>query len=65
VLTGLVDREAAACIDAGADDYMRKPFQFVELLSRVRARLRAGGTARVEGGVENDLRRQPAEGGGA
>jgi DNA-binding response OmpR family regulator len=65
VLTGLVDREAAACIDAGADDYMRKPFQFAELLSRVRARLRAGGTARVEGGVENELRRQPAEGGGA
>jgi DNA-binding response OmpR family regulator len=65
VLTGLVDREAAACIDAGADDYMRKPFKFDEVLSRVRARLRSGGTAGVEGGVGDELRWQPAEGGGA
>jgi DNA-binding response OmpR family regulator len=65
VLTGRVDREAAACIDAGADDYMRKPFQFSELLSRVRARLRPSGTADAEPGVENELRAQPADGRGA
>jgi DNA-binding response OmpR family regulator len=64
VLTGRVDREAAACIDAGADDYMRKPFQFSELLSRVRARLRPGGTADVERGVVEDLRPR-ADGGRA
>jgi DNA-binding response OmpR family regulator len=42
VLTGRADRDAAMCLDAGADDYMRKPFRFDELLARVRARLRAG-----------------------
>jgi DNA-binding response OmpR family regulator len=56
VLTGRADREAAACIDAGADDYMRKPFQLTELVSRVRARLRPGGTAESEHGVVEKLR---------
>jgi DNA-binding response OmpR family regulator len=41
VLTGRAEREAAACLEAGADDYMRKPFHFDELLARVRKRLRA------------------------
>jgi DNA-binding response OmpR family regulator len=41
VLTGRSEREAAACLEAGADDYMRKPFHFDELLARVRKRLRA------------------------
>lgn len=41
VLTGRSDRDAAMCLDAGADDYMKKPFRFDELLARVRARLRA------------------------
>jgi DNA-binding response OmpR family regulator len=41
VLTGRPEREATACLEAGADDYMRKPFHFDELLARVRKRLRA------------------------
>jgi DNA-binding response OmpR family regulator len=41
VLTGRPERVAAACLEAGADDYMRKPFHFDELLARVRMRLRA------------------------
>jgi DNA-binding response OmpR family regulator len=41
ILTGRTEREAAACLEAGADDYMRKPFHFDELLARVRKRLRA------------------------
>ncbi|HEV3478483.1 MAG TPA: response regulator [Gaiellaceae bacterium] len=40
VLTGRSDRHAAECLAAGADDYMRKPFRFDELLARVDARLR-------------------------
>ena len=32
-------------LDLGADDYVRKPFRFEELLARIRARLRPDGTA--------------------
>jgi DNA-binding response OmpR family regulator len=32
--------ETVAALDAGADDYISKPYEFVELLARVRARLR-------------------------
>jgi DNA-binding response OmpR family regulator len=35
-------------LDLGADDYVTKPFRFEELLARVRARLRAGGTEESE-----------------
>jgi two-component system KDP operon response regulator KdpE len=34
------DTEKATLLDAGADDYMTKPFSTVELLARVRAQLR-------------------------
>jgi DNA-binding response OmpR family regulator len=44
VLTGRSDRDVVACLEAGADDYMRKPFHFDELLARVRTRLRTSGT---------------------
>lgn len=43
VLTGRSDRDAAMCLEYGADDYMPKPFEFAELLARVRARLRRNG----------------------
>lgn len=38
------DTEKAALLDAGADDYMTKPFSTVEFLARVRAQLRRART---------------------
>jgi DNA-binding response OmpR family regulator len=69
VLTGRPElRDAVACLDVGADDYMTKPFRFEELLARVRARLRAPGTEertvlRV-GAVELDVRTRRVRAGG-
>ena len=66
VLTGRPElRDAVACLDVGADDYMTKPFRFEELLARVRARLRTPGTEELTvlevGRVRLDLRTRRAE----
>src|SRR5579884_594602 len=51
-------------LDGGADDYLCKPFAFVELLARVRALARrrdGGGTVLSHAGVRLDLATQRAE----
>ena len=64
VLTGRSERDVVMCLEAGADDYMRKPFQFEELLARVQTRLRTTGTAEANvlkaGDVRLDLRSRRA-----
>ncbi len=37
--------DTVAGLEAGADDYVTKPFRFEELLARIRARLRSEGSA--------------------
>jgi two-component system KDP operon response regulator KdpE len=67
------DTEKAALLDAGADDYMTKPFSTVEFLARVRAQLRrvrlappGSEHAPVSfGDVVVDLQRRRVERGGA
>jgi len=55
---GVADRVAG--LDAGADDYLAKPFSFAELLARLRALARRGGAERPVELVVGDLRLDPA-----
>jgi two-component system OmpR family response regulator len=47
-------------LDAGADDYLTKPFAFAELLARLRALMRRGAGERPAVLVVGDLRLDPA-----
>ena len=64
VLTGRRERDAVACLEAGADDYMKKPFHFEELLARVQTRLRNPGVEQPlvlsAGNVRLDLKTRRA-----
>jgi two-component system, OmpR family, response regulator len=56
--TGVDDRVTG--LDAGADDYLTKPFDYDELAARIRALARRGGPARPPQLRHNDLILDPA-----
>ena len=56
--TAVPDRVAG--LDAGADDYLPKPFAFAELLARLRALVRRGSPRRPSVLQAGDLRLDPA-----
>lgn len=59
VISARDDRESEIeALRKGADDYIRKPFEFDVLVSRIEARLRFGGTNIIEIG---DLKIDPDE----
>jgi len=47
-------------IGLGADDYIRKPFSIVELLARIRCKLRRAGRVKRSGGGSHDGKDTPA-----
>ncbi|WP_017598634.1 response regulator transcription factor, partial [Nocardiopsis lucentensis] len=56
MLTARVETpDRVAGLDAGADDYLAKPFELDELLARLRALLRRAAPATEEGAVEGPL----------
>jgi DNA-binding response OmpR family regulator len=60
VLTGRPDlRDAVDCLEAGADDYMTKPFRFEELIARVQALLRRSTIRQERVLAAGDLRLDP------
>jgi PAS domain S-box-containing protein len=57
VLTALeADEEIAKAFEAGADDFVRKPFKPVELVARIRGQLRLRGVLEALGRKEQDAR---------